>query len=111
MTTSTKKALFLIRDVGLTNLENRDKLYSAVSQAQPIKNIGWISVKGYSSSDPLNISISEPEGVIVGEHMGRVEMTMTDIINQSPKLLEEIKKAREGLKHETLLDDKDVFGK
>lgn len=37
-------------------------------------------------------------------------MSMTDIINRSPKLLEEIKKAREGLKHETLVDYKDIFG-
>ena len=37
-------------------------------------------------------------------------MSMTDIINRSPKLLAEIKKAREGLKHGSLLDYKDIFG-
>lgn len=110
--TTTKKALFLVRDSGLTNLENRNALYPVSNQAQPIKNSGWISAWGYSSSgQPLSIKITEPDDVIVDAHSGRIEMTMTDIINQSPKLLKEIMEAREGLKHETLLDYDDVFGK
>ncbi|MDI6787831.1 MAG: hypothetical protein QME51_05620 [Planctomycetota bacterium] len=111
MTTSTKKSLFLIRDTGLTNLEDREKLYSSGSQAQPIRNTCWIAVKGYSNSGPLTIGITEPAEVIIGEHLGRFEPTMTDIINQSPKLLEEIMKARADLKKDDFSNYEDVFGK
>jgi len=107
MTTLKHKSLYLIRE------EGSSYIYSADVQTQPIQN-NWISVEGYSTgvnAQPMEITITEPADVIVGKHMDRIEMTMTDIINKSPRLLKEIMEAREGLKHETLLDDKDIFGK
>jgi hypothetical protein len=100
MRTLDNKSLFLIREEGPAYT------YSADIQAPPIQN-NWISAICFPD---IELKITDPN-VIVGEHSGRVEMTMTDIINQSPRLLEEIKKATEGLKHETLLDDENIFGK
>lgn len=44
------------------------------------------------------------------EHINEYESGTTEIINRSPKLLREIEKARESLKHEKLYNDKDIFG-
>ena len=44
------------------------------------------------------------------EHINEYESETTEIINRSPKLLREIEKARESLKHEKLYNDKDIFG-
>ena len=44
------------------------------------------------------------------EHISDYEFETTEIINRSPKLLREIEKARESLKHEKLYNDKDIFG-